>query len=245
MYQRRLPVFALLMSLGAASCAAVSAQPQLSEKQMKEFLLTAKVVRSRQSRKGVTSPYHLTLADGTLTHDALFQPIDESKTSMQFSNGRTEMNFRDSYHFNIAAYELAKLVGLGDMMPVTVERKWGGKAGSLCWWLDDVVMDEAERIKQKKQAPDPEAWNKQMHRMRVFSQLVYDTDRNLTNVLISRDWKLYMIDFSRAFRLSHNLENQKNLIRCDRHLLDKLRQLDRSQVELKTQGQIKSPKSTP
>ena len=50
-----------------------------------------------------------------------------------------------------------------------------------------------------------------------------------------------MIDFSRAFRLSHNLENQKNLIRCDRHLLDKLRQLDRSQVELKTQGQIKKP----
>src|SRR5438093_4371219 len=146
MYQHRLPVFGSVILLAAASFAAVSAEPQLTEEQMKEFLLTAKVVKSRQSKKGVTSPYHLTLADGTLTHDGSFQPIDESKTSMQFSTGRTEMNFRDSYHFNIAAYELAKLVGLGDMMPVTVERKWGGKVGSLSWWLDDVVMDEAERI---------------------------------------------------------------------------------------------------
>jgi hypothetical protein len=239
MSSHRLPVFGSVILLAAASFAAVSAQPQLTEEQMKEFLLTAKVVKSRQSKKGVTSPYHLTLSDGTLTHDGSFQAIDETKTSMQFSTGRTEMNFRDSYHYNIAAYELAKLVGLGDMMPVTVERKWGGKVGSLSWWLDDVVMDEAERIKQKQQPPDPEAWNKQMHRMRVFAQLVYDTDRNLTNVLIGRDWKLYMIDFSRAFRLYHDLENQKNLTRCDRHLLEKLRQLDRSQVELKTKGQLR------
>jgi len=43
--------------------------------------------------------------------------------------------------------------------------------------------------------------------MRVFSQLVYDTDRNLGNVLISEDWHLWMIDFTRAFRNNPWLEN--------------------------------------
>lgn len=217
--------------------AAVSAEPKLTEEQIRQFLLTANVVKSRQSRKGITSPYRLTLSDGALTHDASFQAIDERKTMMQFSGGRTEVNFRDSYHYNIAAYELAKLLGLGDMMPVTVERKWSGKTGSLTWWLD-VMMDEGERLQQKRQSPDVDGWNEQMHRIRVFAQLVYDTDRNLTNILISPEWKIYMIDFSRAFRLYHDLENAKNLTRCDRQLLEKLRQLDRSQVELKTKAHL-------
>jgi hypothetical protein len=220
------------------AAAAPSNEPNLTEDQMRQFLLTAKVIKSKQTSKGVTAPYRLTLSDGTLTHDASFQPIDETKTMMQFARGTTEMNFRDSWHFNIAAFEIAKLLGLGDMMPVTVERKWEGKSGSLTWWLP-VQMDEADRLKQKIQPPDPEAWNKQMYRMRVFSQLVYDTDRNLTNVLIGHDWKLYMIDFSRAFRLHKELENAKNLVKCDRQLLEKLRQLDATEVEQKTKGHLR------
>ena len=76
--------------------------------------------------------------------------------------------------------------------------------------------------------------HKQMHKMRVFSQLVYDTDRNLGNVLISEDWHLWMIDFTRAFRLHPTLENPKNLTHCDRKLLENLRQLDVRKVEEKT-----------
>ena len=216
---------------------AASGTPELTEEQMRQFLLTAKVVKSRQTSKGVTAPYRLTLTDGTLTHDAAFQSIDEAKTQIQFAS-KTEINFRDSYHYNIAAYELAKLLGLGDMMPVTVERRWDGRRGSLSWWLK-VKMDEADRLKRKIQAPDLQGWNKQMHRMRVFAQLVYDTDRNLTNVLIGENWELYMIDFSRAFRLYKDLENANNLERIDRQLLEKLRQLDAGEVERKTGPHLK------
>jgi ribosomal protein S15P/S13E len=212
-------------------------EASLTEAQMMQFLRKAKVIRSKQTSKGVTAPYRLTLTDGVLTHDALFQSIDESKTSMQLANGTTEMNFRDSYHFNIAAYELAKLVGLGDMMPVTVERNWGGKTGSLEWWLT-VKMDEADRMKKKISPPDPDAWNKQMYKMRVFAQLVYDTDRNLTNVLIGEDWQLYMIDFTRAFRLYDKLENADNLVQCDRLLLEKLRHLNASELEQNTKDHV-------
>ena len=89
-------------------------------------------------------------------------------------------------------------------------------------------MDESDRLKKKIQPPDPTDWNNQMYRMRVFSSLVRDTDRNLTNVLISPEWKVMMIDFSRAFRLQPELLHQKDLDKIDRRLLAKLETLTRS-----------------
>ena len=44
---------------------------------MKQFLLNARVVNSRQSSKGITNPWRLTLSDGTVTHEASFQSVDE------------------------------------------------------------------------------------------------------------------------------------------------------------------------
>jgi hypothetical protein len=231
------------MLCGAALCLAswqpvayaqaVTEEPKLTVEQMKEFLLKAKVIKEKQTAKGVTAPSRLTMTDGVLTHDAGFQTIDESKAKMEFAAGGTEMNFRDSYKYNIAAYELACLLGLGHMMPVTVERKIAGKTGSLTWWLK-VQMDEVERTKKKITPPNLPSWNAQMHCIRVFTQLVFDTDRNLTNLLISPEWNLYMIDFSRAFRLHHQLKNEKDLVKCERTLLEKLRKLESAQVEQAT-----------
>jgi hypothetical protein len=152
---------------------------------------------------------------------------------MHFASGRTEMNFADSYKYNIAAYALAELIGFDDMMPVYVERKWQGRTGSLSWWLP-VKMDDGERVKQKLEPPDQDAWNKQMYNIRVFDQLVYDTDPNLTNVLIGEDWKLWRIDFSRAFRTYKELKDPKDLVRCDRQLFEKLKVLNANQLAEKT-----------
>ena len=122
------------------------------------------------------------------------------------------LNFVDSYKYNIAAYELAALVGMDNMVPVYVERRWNGHLGSLSWWVPDVKMDEAERYKQKLKAPDTDSWNNQMYRIRVFDQLVSDSDPNLTNVLITNDWKLWRIDFTRAFRLNKDPAHPQDLI---------------------------------
>lgn len=239
---------ALIWTAILATAAPAAQQPapvpsNLGEEEIRQFLLTAKVVQIRRTPKGITSPYKLTLSNGKWSHDAAFQAIDERKTRMDFATGRSELNFRDSYHFNIAAYELAKLLGLEDMMPVTVERKWNGMTGSMCWWLD-VQMDEVDRMKRKIEPPDVDAWNRQMHRMRVFTELALDTDRNLTNVLISPSWKLYMIDFSRAFRLFHDLENPKNLVRCDRALLERLRKLDAAELQARARGHLNKMECT-
>jgi hypothetical protein len=204
----------------------------LTKEQIKQFLLTARVVNSREAARGITHTQRLTLSDGTVTHDASFQAIDEHKQVMQLAMG-TELNFVDSYKYNIAAYALAELLGMDDMLPVYVERKWQGKTGSLSWWLP-VKMDEAERHKQKLTAPDADAWNNQMYKIRVFDELVYDTDPNLTNVLIGENWKIWRIDFSRAFRLSKELKDPKDFVRCDRQLLEKLKALDANALTEKT-----------
>jgi hypothetical protein len=202
----------------------------LTKEQMKEFLRTAKVINSHQSKKGITNTSRLTLSDGTVTHDASFQPVDEHKTQKQFNDGHMEINFVDSYKYNIAAYLLAEMVGFDDMMPVYVERKWQGQTGSLSWWLP-IKMDDAERMKQKLEPPDIDVWNSQMYKIRVFDELVYDTDPNLTNVLIGEDWKLYRIDFSRAFRMNTDLKDPKDLVKCPRNLFEKLKALDANQLQ--------------
>jgi hypothetical protein len=69
-----------------------------------------------------------------------------------------------------------------------------------------------------------------MYRIRVFDELVYDTDPNLTNVLIGEDWTIWRIDFSRAFRTNKDLRGPKNLVKCERQLFEKLKALDANEL---------------
>ncbi len=229
---RRL-IVAVGMCLLGVPLATATDDAALTKEQIRQFLLTAKIVGAKESKKGTTHPVRLTLSDGKITHDASFQRIEEHKSSVQMASGRTELNFVDSYKYNIAAYALAEMLGVEDMLPVYVERKYQGDPGSLSWWLP-VKMDGEERMRQKVTAPDSDAWNNQMYRIRVFDELIYDADVNLTNVLIGEDWKVWRIDFTRAFRLNKDLKDPNELVRCDRQLLEKLRTLDGGQLAEKT-----------
>lgn len=230
---RVLAVSALLVALLAG---AASAQPAVSAPVLRdvaaraEFLRTARVVRSVGLATGVTSPYRLTLTDGVVTHYASFQSVNERVGKADFGARGVEFNFADSHHFNLAAYQLAVMLGVDDMMPVTVHRTWNGREGTLTWWVDDVI-DERTRLKEKREPPNPATWRQQNFRMRVFAALVGDTDRNLGNILIgTTDWKLWMIDFTRAFRLHAAPKSTDGLSQIDRSLLARLRRLDAAQV---------------
>lgn len=221
---------ALATAIAVVAAVAISSAqaPVLAPEQIEAFLLTAKIVDSRRIGRGATNPWRLTLSDGTLTHDASFQSIDQRRDSVRLGD-RTELKFADSYHFNIAAYRLARLLGLDYMVPVSVEREWQGKRGALEWWVDD-AFDEKARLTEKRTPPDLEDWRLQTYRMYVFWQLVHDTDRNQTNILYTPDWKLWMRDFSRAFRPWSDIPDPKMLYRCDRQLFEKLQALDADQV---------------
>ena len=62
--------------------------------------------------------------------------------------------------------------------------------------------------------------------MQVFDQLIYNVDRNQTNMLIDKDWHLWLIDHSRSFRRSRTLKDPSVLKMIDRTMLAKMRTLD-------------------
>lgn len=192
--------------------------------QMEKFLLNANVVQRKTLGQGVTNSERATLSDGQIQHDAHIQSIDVQTNSFTSKRG-TELNFKDSYKFNIAAYRLDKILGL-NMIPVSVERKVGGKTSAITWWVDDKMFDEVDRKKQGLEPPDKDSWNKQMYAVRVFDQLIYNTDRNLGNLVIDKQWRMWMIDHTRAFRTMKTLKSDKDLVMCDRKLLANLRKLD-------------------
>lgn len=243
MIRTRVALLVLLFSvltcppLAYAQAAAAAAAPELTVEQIKTFLKSAKVVHVTTTSKGVTAPRRLTLSDGVIKHDAVFQAIDDHQNVANLARGvgagTTELRFVDSYKYNIAAYEVATLLGLEQMMPVYVERKWDGNTGSLSWFVT-TLMDESDRLKKKIEPPSPADWNNQMYRMRVFSSLLRDTDRNLTNVLITPDWKVMMIDFSRAFRLQPELLHLADLDKIDRKLLARLETMSPEAVKKAT-----------
>jgi hypothetical protein len=210
----------------AVSLRAWDTTPALTLEQQENFLKTAKVTASKSAKKGVTDTLRVTLSDGKMTHDASVQRIHDYRTQFQGQSGGVELNFKDTYEFNIAAWKLAKLLGLQDMMPPSVDRKYAGQAASFTWWIDDVLMDEQDRLAKKIQAPDQDHWARELNVMHVFDQLIYNTDSNATNLLIDTKWQIWMIDHSRSFRLQKTLENPKMLNQCDRALLAKMKTLD-------------------
>ena len=158
-----------------ASGSWLSAQPPaLSEDDVSRFLLHADVIGAEPVGMGTTQPWRLTLTDGTMTHDAHFQPVDRREGIRRFDD-RVERRFVDSYHYNIAAYRLAGLLGLEAMMPVTIERTWDGRTGSLMWWVDDVRFTELTRLEEGARPSDMAAWSRQMAAMNIFAELVQDT----------------------------------------------------------------------
>jgi hypothetical protein len=230
---------AVLASVACLSISAVAQAPQapaaatsataLTDAEIEQFLLKAEVVKTKGTPKGVTGSLRATLSDGTITHDAHIQSIDESKREFQTAKG-TEFNFRDSWTFNVAAYKLDRLLGL-NMIPVSVSRRHRSKPSAFTWWLDDVMMDEGERLKKKVSPPELNRWYQQTQLVHLFDQLIYNVDRNMGNLVITNGWRLWAIDHTRAFRTHDTLKSPGIVTRCDRQVFERLKQLDKDTLK--------------
>jgi len=217
----------------AAQATAVAAPPKLTDAQIEDFLLHAKVTKTKGAKKGVTATLRATMTDGKLTHDAQIQNIDERQQVFSGSGGTTEVDFRDSWSFNVAGYRVDRLIGM-NMVPVSVERKWNYKDAAFTWWIDDVVMDEEARLKQKTEPPDTNVWNQQMQMVRVFDELIANVDRNLGNLLITKEWRLWPIDHTRAFRTNKDLKKPLNVTHADRAVVERMKALDKESLRKAT-----------
>lgn len=201
----------------------------LTWQQQEEFMRKAKIVKTAESKKGVTGTYRVTLSDGKLTHDASVQTIDESKPLFL-----GEVNFKDSYRYYITGWKLAQMLTIADMVPPSIKRSFKGSDASYTWWIDDVgaaaggvvVTDQADMTAKGIKAPNPDKWNQEMAILNVYDQLIYNMDRNQTNVVIGNDWRIWMIDPGRAFRVHKTLKDPAALTQIDRKMLAALKALD-------------------
>ena len=203
--------------------------------EMEAFLSTATIVDDAGPRSDAARSWRASLDDGTRRHHAAVETADGS--------GPGGWNYR----FNVAAYELDKALGL-KLVPPSVARQVRGRPASVTWWVDS-AMNELERRRTNIEAPDPERWDRQMQAVRVFDELISNAYRDVSpplylntvwdNLLITRDWTIWITDHTGAFRSRKRLESPESLKRCDRALLRRLRELNREQLQ-RTLGQYLS-----
>jgi len=197
-----------------------------------EFLRTARVLAREPLGTGVTKSERATLTDDERTLRAVWKTIDVHKPGQQRMEMGWEFDFRDSWKNEVAAYELDKLLGLG-LVPPTVERVIDNRTGSLQLWVEHTVTED-ERMKRKLEPPHLQRWNNQIHNVRLLHQLTYNTDfRNVRNVLVDAQFRVYAIDNSRAFRIQRELMAREDLQCFSRRALEKLRALDLPLLEEK------------
>ncbi len=212
-----------------ATATAPTTAPTLTPQEMEAFLTNARIVAKKTERKGVTDAYQVTLSDGTTTHDAQVQDVDIYMPVFDAGAGVSEINFRDTYRYNIAAYRLARLLLLNNV-PMSVPRTVDAKPSAVTWWIDDVKFDENGRLKAKASGPNPNRMAGYVHILRVFDELIQNRDRNGGNYIWTADWTMWMIDHTRAFRTGKNLLKPQLLERCERTLCSRLRALTRESL---------------
>jgi hypothetical protein len=185
------------------------------EAEFEEYLKTAPIEREERIPVGVTKPRRVMFKPGGLAAGAVFKPLQP---------GRKGGGFFESYKSEIAAYELDKLLGLG-MVPPTVERRYAGETGSLQLWVENVTLLKGRKPEAAAAAA---AWNRQVHRQRVWDALTANIDRNAGNLLVDPEWNLILIDHSRCFTSDSRFPFP--ITRIDRPLLQKLESLDEASL---------------
>lgn len=132
--------------------------------------------------------------------------------------------FVDSYMSELAAYELALLLGLDNVPPV-VRRK----GGSMQIWIENATTDAARR-KAGEEPADPVGFEHQVQDMYVFDNLIANTDRNPGNIIIDSHGKVWFIDQTRSFAGQTELRYPDKITGCSRTLWERLQSLSDTEI---------------
>jgi hypothetical protein len=214
----RVAILLLIASTVVAGQEAPSSLPWLaSPDTIAEYIRGATIQKIENIPVGVTKPQRAILAPGGPVGSLVVKDLPPGRKS----------GYWESYRSEIAAYELDRILEL-NMVPPTVEKRVNGTVMSAQMFVDRCVW-----LKELKgqQAPDVAAWNRQVHRHRVFDNLVANIDRNAGNLLVYRtpQWHLVLVDHSRCFTNAKKM--QFPMTKIDRPLFDRLKALDKPMLE--------------
>ena len=162
-----------------------------ARQEIEELLKTAEIVSYADIPEGVTKPTRIYLKKG----DVEISGAWKNPKGMQ-------MGHLEGWQYEIAAYEMDKLLDL-NLIPPTVERKFKGKPGSLQFWVKS-EFSELDVFEQKMGIPRSKFLNKENMKYitRAFDCLIANDDRTQQNILYTKDWRVILIDHSRSFRSS-------------------------------------------
>jgi hypothetical protein len=156
-----------------------------------EFMKAANITASSQmgGAEAVTSPWKLTLEKDGVTRNGLWKNPE----------GRMG-GFIEGWRYEIAAYLMDQLIGLNMVAP-TIEKEFNGNKGSLQLWVES-EMTLKKKTENNVKTPSYKVfpWNRATYLQRFFDNLIGNEDRHMNNILITKDWRIYLIDHSRSFR---------------------------------------------
>jgi hypothetical protein len=194
--------------------------------EIEQLLKSAKIINAVDIGEGVTKPKRV------------FLECEQGEFSGCWKDVKGQQKgYVEGWRYEIAAYEMDKLLDL-NMIPPTVEREFEGKKGSFQLWIKGGMSDLA-RMDESIEIPEGKLldWNKNKYIMRAFDCLIANEDRTQQNIRYTDDWRMILIDHSRSFRSSKkftdNLVYGKNgilgakLFRVlPRSLVEKIKALD-------------------
>ena len=206
------------------------ALPFVSFQEVEDFLLKAEVARAKTHREGANKFKKIVLDNEGIWANGLFRWENDVKRPnvIGASMGGAGRHFRDSYESELAAYKISKILGLNNIPP-TVYREVQGRSGSVQIWMEK-VMKEVDLARKGSRPPDIGRWNRQKRDMYVFDNLINNEDRNQSNILIDKDWNLWIIDHTRSFAMDESLPEPDKISQCSRKLWDAIIQLDEGLV---------------
>lgn len=205
-----------------------TAQENLELNKMENYLKTARIVAINKSTVGGrTAPWIISLDDGKTRLRAIFKHVNRQRPSI----------LPDSYKYELAGYELGRLLGL-DITPLAVEREINGLKGSLQLLIED-SMTENYRKRRNIEPPDPKAFENTLEEIKIFENLVYDECLDRDDILIQEsDWKVWRVDFSEAFSPTLELIPGCEIRRCSKNLYNNLQKMDEKLIESKLKSYL-------
>jgi hypothetical protein len=219
----------MMMSFLLAAALPGSVAAQFTDEQLarraadEQFLATAEIVDSEQMEQseGVTRPWRLQLRGDAAESKAVWKNVEGRKGG-----------FWECWKCDIAAYRMDKYLGL-DAVPPAVERDFKGEAGAIVLWADSWISGR-QKQEQEIAVPGPKIghWNDMTALQRAFDNLIGNEDRHLGNVLITEDWRVILIDHTRAFRSTKKsmkeleYDDERPMKRLPRGFVEKVKALD-------------------
>jgi hypothetical protein len=190
-------------------------------------LRTAEIIEVEEVGEGITRPRRILLESDGIRMHAIFHDVRLTEEERRVGD-RFYWRFHDRYQGGVAAYVLARMLTI-DGVPPTVLRSVEGTEGSLQLWLEGTFTEE-ERAEDDLSPPHALRWVQDLQEMRFFDNLVFNPDRHAGNILMDRDWNVWLIDHTRAFQPVRELLDAEQIHSCRRVLWERLNALTEGEL---------------